>query len=218
MCRALFPPDRSAAPLQGSELDAAVRTLLAAAASQEHHGHCLQLFACYRAVAVPLAVAATRAALAAAPPVRARVLVALADAAVLLPAIRPVVRDYAAALPALPQWLLERSLGAPGGAGTAVQRSEGHEDVDAAARAMLLLLEADRGYADVWPHNVVLQLLLHSHAAVRWTAVHATAIIFRCSNSETTSLQSRVLSEEEASNCVAAWERHYRRIEVRTTH
>ena len=202
-------------PVQGSERDAAVRTLLAAAGSQAHHGHCLQLFASYRAVALPLAVATARAAVAAAPPVRMSVLTALADAACLLPAIRPVVRDYAAALPHLPQWLLEHNSGTSDPPRASAQT--GHDHVAAAARAMLLLLEIDRSYADLWPHEAVLRLLLHKHAGVRWAAAHASALIFRCSNAESASLQRRVLSEQEAADCVTAWESHYSRIEVRSS-
>jgi hypothetical protein len=195
--------------MQAGEFERAVHAFATCAISHDERGKCLQFFASYRLLAVPFADGiCAKASAFLSPPDQIRVLLALSEPSCLFPQILPILKRFAATLPPLLEW---PQLKDPA---TADHEASSWGGVAATARAILLLLVADLSFGELWTPQAVLQLLLHPSPAVRWTAVQATALLFRCSNPETESIKDRVLSAEEVLHCTCLWERHYGLIEV----
>jgi hypothetical protein len=182
-----------------------VHALVACATSEELYGNCLYFVANYRAVAVPLVSEACDLAESslALPAARIQFLLSLAEAAYLLPAIRPLLHQYACKLPNFESWFEEE--GSAQNAATC-----GHN-----ARAVLLLLLADPALTDTWTRSAILALLVHPVPSMRWTAVRATALVFNFSNPHLDSLEKEALTPQQALDCTLHWEQHCLFIEVR---
>lgn len=185
-----------------SEWTAAVDAVVACSQSKKLRGHCLHLVTGYRKLAVPLVAAACEQAAAALLPPEHSVsfALALADAAYLLPSIRPIVSKYVRGLPKVDKWF--------------DTEADGNATRACKARQALLLLLCDPSLAKVWGQPAILSLIVHASPSVRWMAIQATALVFSLPNEHKSSLEAEALSEGQLLQCTLEWEQHCSIIEV----